>query len=75
MYTDPKLLLFTALGMTLKTSDGGTEEHKGNYVKHGTLRGTLAVIGRALFTMSPSVMVKKGGDVKQLGGEFILGPG
>ncbi|KAG8954133.1 hypothetical protein FRC04_000353 [Tulasnella sp. 424] len=75
MYTDPKLLLFTALGMTLKTTDGGSEEHKGNYVKHGTLRGTLAVIGRALFSMSPGVMVKKGGDVKQLGGEFVLGPG
>ncbi|KAG8892473.1 hypothetical protein FRC00_011999, partial [Tulasnella sp. 408] len=34
MYTDPKLILFTALGMTLKTTDGGPEERKGGYIKH-----------------------------------------
>ncbi|KAG9040389.1 hypothetical protein FS837_000716 [Tulasnella sp. UAMH 9824] len=75
MYTDPKLILFSALGMTLKTTDGGPEERKGGYVKHGTFMGTLNVIGRALMSMAPNVLVKKGGDIKQLGGEFILGPG
>ncbi|KAG8984695.1 hypothetical protein FRB90_005155, partial [Tulasnella sp. 427] len=75
MYTDPKLVLFNALGMTLKTTDGGPEELKGEYIKHGTFRGTLNVIGRALVSMSPGVIVKRGGDIKQLGGEFILGPG
>lgn len=75
MYTDPKLILFTALGMTLKSTDGGPEERKGKYIKHGTFMGTLNVIGRALMSMTPGVLVKKGGDIKQLGGEFILGPG
>ncbi|KAG8894958.1 hypothetical protein FRC01_012655 [Tulasnella sp. 417] len=75
MYTDPKLILFNALGMTLKSTDGGPEQRKGGYIKHGTIMGTLSVIGRALMSMAPSVLVKRGGDIKQLGGEFILGPG
>ena len=75
LYTDPRLELHTALGMTLKTLEAGPEEEKGDYIQHGTLVGTLNVIGRALTNYPPHVLVKKGGDIKQLGGEFIMGPG
>ncbi|KAG8891973.1 hypothetical protein FRB99_003203, partial [Tulasnella sp. 403] len=75
LYVDPRLELHKVLGMTRKTLDAGPEKEKGEYVRHGTLTGTLTAIGRAVTTMSPSVLIKKGGDVKQLGGEFVIGPG
>jgi len=75
LYTDPFLKLHSALGMTLKTLDGGPEAERGEYIKHGALVGTLNVIGRAVVHMPPHVIVRKGGDIKQLGGEFVMGPG
>ncbi|KAG8842628.1 hypothetical protein FRB96_004950, partial [Tulasnella sp. 330] len=73
LYVDPHLRLYRALGMTLKTMDPGADDEKGEYVRHGALVGTLSVIGRALKGGMP--VLRKGGDLKQLGGEFVLGPG
>lgn len=73
LYVDPHLRLYRALGMTLKTMDAGPEEDKGEYIRHGALVGTLSVIGRAVKGGMP--VLRKGGDLKQLGGEFVLGPG
>ncbi|CAE6478702.1 unnamed protein product [Rhizoctonia solani] len=70
MYTDPERKVYNALGMTLRTNDGGSEEDKGSYVKHGTFTGTMMVMKRAL-----KMPLANAGDIKQLGGEFILGPG
>ncbi|CAE6427890.1 unnamed protein product, partial [Rhizoctonia solani] len=70
MYTDPDRELYNALGMTLRTNDGGSDDEKGSYVKHGTFTGTMLVLKRAL-----KMPLANAGDIKQLGGEFILGPG
>ncbi|CAE6427898.1 unnamed protein product [Rhizoctonia solani] len=70
MYTDPDRKVYNALGMTLRTNDGGSEQEKGSYVKHGTFTGTMMVLKRAL-----KMPLANAGDIKQLGGEFILGPG
>ncbi|CUA67264.1 hypothetical protein RSOLAG22IIIB_07311 [Rhizoctonia solani] len=70
MYTDPGRKVYNALGMTLRTNDGGSEREKGSYVKHGTFTGTMMVLKRAL-----KMPLANAGDIKQLGGEFILGPG
>ena len=45
----------------------------GGYVQHGLVSGIAMVIGRALKTAMP--VWEKGGDLAQLGGEFIFGPG
>ncbi|KAG9102900.1 hypothetical protein FRC07_010129 [Ceratobasidium sp. 392] len=70
MYTDPSRQLYNVLGMNLRTTDGGGEEEKGSYVKHGTFTGTMMVLKNAL-----KMPLANAGDIKQLGGEFILGPG
>ncbi|KAG9028321.1 hypothetical protein FRB95_006594 [Tulasnella sp. JGI-2019a] len=72
-YVDPHLRLYRALGMTLKTLDAGPDVERGEYVRHGAFVGTLSVIKRALMSGLP--VIRKGGDIKQLGGEFVLGPG
>jgi hypothetical protein len=58
--------------MTLKSVDPGPEEERGEYVKHGTMSGTALVLKRAFMNGGG---VGRAGDVKQLGGEFVLGPG
>jgi len=73
LFTDPSRTLYRALGMTLRTLDGGPEDDKGDYVRHGQLAGIGMVVKNAIVTRMP--IYAKGGDVKQLGGEFILGPG
>ncbi|CAE7141192.1 unnamed protein product [Rhizoctonia solani] len=70
MYTDPGRKVYHALGMTVRTNDGGSRAEKGAYVKHGTFTGTMMVLGRAL-----KMPLANAGDIKQLGGEFVLGPG
>lgn len=72
-YVDPKLELYRAMGMTLQTLDTGPEKQKGGYVKHGAVLGTLGVVKRALANGMP--VTKNGGNLSQLGGEFVLGPG
>lgn len=73
MYTDPSLRVHTALGMTRRTTDPGPESQKGAYVRHGLLGGIAMVVRNALKVALP--VWEKGGDVTQLGGEFVLGPG
>jgi len=58
----------------------GTEKHKkcdkicnGGYVKHGPMGGIVMVLVRAIKVGMP--LWEKGGDVAQLGGEFVFGPG
>ncbi|KAM6504291.1 hypothetical protein JOM56_001234 [Amanita muscaria] len=53
-----------------KKEKGG---HASSYVKHGTVGGIVMVALRALKVGMP--VWEKGGDVAQLGGEFVFGPG
>lgn len=73
VFTDPSLRVYRTLGMTLQTLDGGPEKDKGDYVQHGLLGGIAMVIKNAAKARVP--VWEKGGDIEQLGGEFILGPG
>ena len=45
----------------------------GEYVKHSLMGGIAMVIMRALKVGMP--VWEKGGDINQLGGEFVFGPG
>jgi len=45
----------------------------GSYVKHGLMSGMAMVVVRAIKVGMP--VWEKGGDINQLGGEFIFGPG
>jgi hypothetical protein len=47
MYTDSKLRLYKALGMTRQTGDAGAEDEKGDYVRMSNLEGTWQVAKRA----------------------------
>ncbi|KAF8896123.1 hypothetical protein BD779DRAFT_563437 [Infundibulicybe gibba] len=90
MYTDPSLALYTALSMGRDgmTRDLGAIEEDleenvdrtgkgmmvdGGYVKHGLMGGIAMVVVRALRVAMP--VWEKGGDINQLGGEFVFGPG
>ncbi|RDB25648.1 Thioredoxin-like protein AAED1 [Hypsizygus marmoreus] len=91
MYTDPSLALYVALGMgrdgdhALVEGDQprknpeeklGREKPEvldGGYVKHGLVSGIAMVVLRAVKIGMP--VWEKGGDINQLGGEFVLGPG
>jgi hypothetical protein len=89
MYTDPSLALYAALGMgrdgvrkvsstvPLKTRDIFGDEERvvldGGYVQHGLVSGIAMVVGRAFKAGMP--VWEKGGDITQLGGEFVFGPG
>ncbi|KAL0575597.1 hypothetical protein V5O48_006382 [Marasmius crinis-equi] len=70
IYTDPSLQVYSAMGMTLQTTEKGP---KSSYIRHGTISGTGMVIANAVKVGMP--VWKKHGDISQLGGEFILGPG
>jgi hypothetical protein len=73
VYTDPTHLLFKTLGMICRTLDPGPESTKGAYVKHGIISGIAMVVANAIKTKMP--VWEQGGDIEQLGGEFVLGPG
>ncbi|KAG6902825.1 hypothetical protein C0995_010710 [Termitomyces sp. Mi166 len=73
MYTDPTLAVYTALGMGRSSSASGPTIPNGDYVRHGTMGGIAMVALRALKVGLP--VWERGGDLHQLGGEFILGPG
>jgi len=70
VYADYSKESYIALGMTRRTLDGGTTnpEYLG---ATSMLRNTIDAILKA-FRMGP---FKKSGDIKQLGGEFVIGPG
>ncbi|KAF7315440.1 Peptidase A1 domain-containing protein [Mycena indigotica] len=70
VFTDPTHQVYNALGMTLQTLEKGP---KSSYVRHGTLSGIGMVVANAVKVGMP--VWKAGGEISQLGGEFILGPG
>lgn len=51
----------------------GRRHTDGGYVKHGLMSGIAMVFVRALKVGMP--VWEKGGDLNQLGGEFVFGPG
>lgn len=53
--------------------DSGVRGKSGGYVKHGLMGGIAMVVVRAIKVRMP--VWEKGGNVGQLGGEFIFGPG
>jgi len=86
VYTDPSLALYTALGMgvagprtaTLPTDAAPGSKAKakvvdGGYVRHGVVTGVAMVVGRVIKVGMP--VWENRGDGRQLGGEFIFGPG
>ncbi|PPQ64609.1 hypothetical protein CVT26_002007 [Gymnopilus dilepis] len=84
VYTDPSLAIYQALGMG-RDGRRGQHQHRASsvdlstgcncksYVKHGLVGGLAMVVGRAIKVGMP--VWENGGDVDQLGGEFIFGPG
>ncbi|KAG9315046.1 transmembrane amino acid transporter protein-domain-containing protein [Chiua virens] len=72
-YTDPSLRLHKALGMTLRVMEPKAQRKRGGYVRHGPMAGIAMVFKNALRVGMP--VWEKGGDISQLGGEFVLGPG
>ncbi|KAG8920111.1 hypothetical protein FRC02_001152 [Tulasnella sp. 418] len=75
MYTDPSRRLYSALGMTLRTLRMGPSSEKGEYIKHGFVSGTAKAVKNNVKNMPLHILLKKGGHLGQLGGEFVLGPG
>jgi hypothetical protein len=73
IYADPTLKLYTTMGMSLRSGEGRQDPQCGSYVRHGHMSGLAMVIKNALRVGMP--VWQKGGDISQLGGEFILGPG
>jgi len=71
----PDLQLYRILGMTTLSQSQvrAGRKDKGDYAKHGPVRGLAMVWKNALRTGMP--IWAKGGDQTQLGGEFVLGPG
>ncbi|KAF5341714.1 hypothetical protein D9611_001929 [Ephemerocybe angulata] len=53
--------------------NGENKGRDGGYVKHGLMGGIAMVVLRALKVGMP--VWANGGDIAQLGGEFVLGPG
>ncbi|KAG7089253.1 hypothetical protein E1B28_010952 [Marasmius oreades] len=74
VFTDPTLHLYEALGMRMvgETTSRSVSNHAGasTYVKRGMLGGMATVVMRALKVGMP--LWEKGGESKQLGGEFVF---
>ncbi|KAJ6501043.1 AhpC/TSA antioxidant enzyme-domain-containing protein, partial [Mycena vitilis] len=70
LYTDPSHKVYNTLGMSLQTLEKGP---RGNYVRHGLVGGIGMVVANAVKVGMP--VWKQGGEISQLGGEFVLGPG
>ncbi|KAG6374342.1 hypothetical protein JVT61DRAFT_4371 [Boletus reticuloceps] len=72
-YTDPTLRIYKALGMTLRIMEPKSQRKRGGYVRHGPMSGIAMVFKNALRVGMP--VWERAGDMTQLGGEFVLGPG
>ena len=70
IFTDPTRNLYRVLGMTRRTLDAGPPNEAGDYIIHGPLGGLSMVLRNAV-----KMPLGNAGDIKQLGGEFLLGPG
>jgi len=73
IFTDPSCSLHRALGMTLKTTYPGPDSERGHYVTYGTLGSIRRTLTDVITRKLP--VFERGGDITQLGGEFIFGPG
>lgn len=71
MYADPKRNVYRALGMTLRTNEANPACARPDYATMGMTKGILVAIKKGLFDMP----IRSPGDMKLLGGDFILGPG
>jgi len=71
IYADPGIKTYTALGMTRRTLDGGPDDKVPSYIKHSKIKGIVVAIANAL----KMGKLKGSGDIKQLGGEMVIGPG
>ncbi|UZJ56517.1 hypothetical protein CBS101457_005837 [Exobasidium rhododendri] len=71
MYSDPSRKIYKALGMTLRTNDAGPACAKPDYQTMSILKASMVAIKKSVFDMP----IRSPGDLKLLGGEFILGPG
>ena len=70
--TSPEKLLSDPAGRAIDIPGNGTAK-RGSYVKHSLLGGIAMVIVRSIkFGIPPWA---DGGDIVQLGGEFVFGPG
>ncbi|KAJ4471005.1 AhpC/TSA antioxidant enzyme-domain-containing protein [Lentinula lateritia] len=73
IFADPSLGVFHGLGMDIKTlARTPTGEKRASYLTEGIIKGSLWSIWRGL--KNPRLIGKQG-NIAQLGGEFILGPG
>ena len=81
LFTDPSLKLYQALGMDREgtktlpgaASQGKTDSKAKTPGKRKAFGGFAKLVVRAIKFGLP--VWEKGGDVQQLGGEFIFGPG
>lgn len=71
MFADPKRNVYRALGMTLRTNDANPACARPDYASMSMTKGILVAIKKGLFDMP----IRNPGDMKLLGGDFILGPG
>lgn len=71
MYADPSRRIYRALGMKMRTNDPGPACAKPDYIQMSMLKGSMKAIRKSLFELP----MRSPGDLKLLGGEFILGPG
>ncbi|OAA63210.1 fmHP [Cordyceps fumosorosea ARSEF 2679] len=69
LYTDPKSVLFDALGMVKTLALG----EKPAYMKMGFLKGVFTGMGQALKQL-PKGLTLQSGDQRQVGGEFLFEP-
>ncbi|KAJ3574268.1 hypothetical protein NP233_g1869 [Leucocoprinus birnbaumii] len=74
MYADPSRNLYHALGMDIeKLATTPAGEAKRSYIRTNLLSVTLSSIWHG--PVSHPNLIGKSGNISQLGGEFILGPG
>ncbi|PWN34926.1 uncharacterized protein FA14DRAFT_120327, partial [Meira miltonrushii] len=71
VFSDPTRKIYSALGMTLRTNDAGPACSRPDYQTMGTFKASMVAIKKGVVDMP----IRMPGDVKLLGGEFILGPG
>lgn len=70
VFSDPTRKIYTALGMTLRTNDAGPACSRPDYQTMGAFKASMVAIKKGVVDMP----IRLPGDVKLLGGEFILGP-
>jgi len=75
IYADASREVYTALGMTLRTLKGTpTGSLPRSYIPENAFKAALASTWDAL-KQPMNAITGKNGDIKQLGGDFVFGPG